>query len=128
MIIVDTDVMIDVLRGYYPAKVWLESLDRETVILPGLVAMELIKGCRNKKEIQVLLKEFASFQVYWPLPPTCNRALRILTSVHLSHGIGINDMLIGQMAVDLAKPLCTFNQKHYTPIPDLKTIQPYIKE
>jgi predicted nucleic acid-binding protein len=27
MILLDTDVMVDILRGYEPAKVWLESAD-----------------------------------------------------------------------------------------------------
>jgi predicted nucleic acid-binding protein len=40
MILLDTDVMIDVLRGYEPAKQWLESA--QEIGVPGLVAMELL--------------------------------------------------------------------------------------
>jgi predicted nucleic acid-binding protein len=51
----------------------------------------------------------------------------VFARYHLKHGIGILDTLIGQIAVDLDLPLHTFNQKHYSAIPSLKTIQPYRK-
>lgn len=52
MILVDTDVMIDLLHEYPPAVAWLDSLGEEEIILPGFVVMELIQGCRNKAEQQ----------------------------------------------------------------------------
>jgi predicted nucleic acid-binding protein len=36
MILLDTDVMIDVLRRYPPAVAWLESLGNEEIRLPVL--------------------------------------------------------------------------------------------
>ena len=50
MILVDTDVMVDVMRRHAPAVAWLDSLDTETIGIPGLVAMELLQGCRNREE------------------------------------------------------------------------------
>ena len=52
MILLDTDVMIDLLRKYPPAVAWLGSIGEEEVVLPGFVVMELIQGCRNKVEQQ----------------------------------------------------------------------------
>ncbi len=38
MILLDSDVMIDLLRGYPPAVAWLETLDEEEELaLPGFV-------------------------------------------------------------------------------------------
>jgi len=48
MLMSDTDIMIDVLRKYTPALVWLASLGSTELMLPGFVVMELIQGCRNK--------------------------------------------------------------------------------
>jgi predicted nucleic acid-binding protein len=48
----DTDVMIDVARGYAPALVWLASLGGASLDLPGMVAMELLQGCQNLAEQQ----------------------------------------------------------------------------
>jgi len=50
--------MIDLLRGYPPALECLNSLDEdEELFLPGYVVMELIQGCRNKKEQKILQKD-----------------------------------------------------------------------
>ena len=35
MILIDTDIMIDILRGYTPAIDWLVSLSDEEIVLPG---------------------------------------------------------------------------------------------
>ena len=40
MVLLDTDVMIDILRGYPPALAWLRSLDDDVIALPGFVLME----------------------------------------------------------------------------------------
>ena len=50
MLLLDTDVMIDLLRQYPPASAWLAAHSSEELILPGFVVLELIQGCRNKKE------------------------------------------------------------------------------
>ena len=48
MLLVDTDVMIDVMRNHTPAINWLQTLHQEQVDLPGLVVMELLQGCQNR--------------------------------------------------------------------------------
>lgn len=128
MILLDTDVMIDLLRQYPSAVAWLDSLGEEEVILPGFVVMELIQGCRNKAEQEKVERELGAYGVTWPSPATCGEALSVFASYHLSHGLGILDALIGQMAVGLNLPLYTFNQKHYAAIPNLETVQPYEKD
>ena len=61
----------------------------------------------------------------WPQPEACDRALDLYTGFHLSHGLGLLDALIGQLALELDLPLRTFNEKHYRAIPRLKLVQPY---
>lgn len=127
MIILDSDVMIDLLRQYPPAVDWLRHLGEEELVLPGYVVMELIQGCSNKIEQSKLETTIEGIEIVWPLPDTCDDALSIFGQFHLSHGIGFLDALIGQMAISLDLPLHTFNRKHYSVIPNLETIQPYIK-
>lgn len=127
MILIDTDVMIDLLREYPPSVAWLDSLGGEEIILPGFVVMELIQGCRNKAEQEKVERELGAYSVAWPLPEMCDEALSVFARCHFSYGLGILDALIGQMAVILNLTLYTFNQKHYTAIPKLKTVQPYKK-
>ncbi|MGH7791693.1 MAG: type II toxin-antitoxin system VapC family toxin, partial [Thermodesulfobacteriota bacterium] len=125
MIILDSDIMIDLLRQYPPAVAWLDSLGDEEIILPGFVAMELLQGCSNKAEQDKVEKVLTTFETVWPSPETCDEALNIFARYHLSHHLGLLDTLIGQMAVSLNMPLYTFNRKHYTPIANLATLQPY---
>jgi predicted nucleic acid-binding protein len=120
--------MIDVLRRYPPALTWLESLGDEELLLPGFVVMELLQGCRNKAEQEKLEEELQPYAVTWPSAETCNEARAAFANVHLSHGLGLLDALIGQTAVALQVPLCTFNDKHYAAIPYLQTVQPYTKQ
>ena len=80
MIILDTDVMVDLLRGYPPAVAWMDSLGEAEIALPGFVVMELIQGCRNKHEQRMLQQRIAPYNVLWPGPEDCDQALDICPS------------------------------------------------
>lgn len=127
MIILDSDIMIDLLRQYDPAVGWLASLGEEEILLPGFVVMELLQGCSNKMEQGKVEQFLAGFEIVWPLPETCTKALEVFARYHLSHNVGLLDALIGQTAVALNLPLHTFNRKHYAAIPRLVTVEPYNK-
>ena len=128
MILLDTDVMIDVLRHYLPAVNWLKSLGQEPILLPGFVVMELIQGCQNKLEQDKLMRTLLAYQTIWPSEEACHQALSVFGQFHLSHSLGLLDALIAQTAIAFDVPLHTFNQKHYEMIPGLQTVQPYQKE
>jgi len=128
MILLDSDLMIDLLRQYPPAIQWFDTLaEEEEIVLPGLVVMELIQGCSNKTEPGRLQQQLANYGTVWPAPEDCQRALEVFIQYRLSHHAGLLDVLIGQTAVALGLPLHTFNQKHYAFIPNLMTVQPYTK-
>jgi hypothetical protein len=56
MILLDTDVMVDILRGHEPAVNWLRAAAGQEVGLPGLVVMELVQGCQGAREQRKLEK------------------------------------------------------------------------
>ncbi len=125
MILLDTDVMVDVLRGHEPAKQWLNACGEEQLGMPGLVAMELLQGCRNGKEQQTLEKRMSAFVLYWPNDLDCERALTDLAKYRLSHNIGLMDCLIAETAIGLGATLASFNTRHYATLKALQTQQPY---
>ena len=125
MILVDTDVMVDVMRRYEPAVVWLDSLGTEIIGIPGLVAMELLQGCRNREEQNRLVRFLRPYQRYWPTQLDCARAFDGFAEHHLSHDLGILDALIAETAVGLDTRLASFNTKHYSVVPNVKIVQPY---
>jgi tRNA(fMet)-specific endonuclease VapC len=125
MILLDTDVMVDILRGYEPAKEWLEAADE--IGVPGLVAMELIQGCQNAREQKQLERSLSEYQLYWPDEDGCNRALASFSSHHLGDDIGLLDALIAETAIAANAELATFNVKHYRVLRGLQSIQPYMR-
>ncbi len=61
MYLVDTDVMIDIQRGYGPALAWFASLP-ELPSIPGFVVMELIQDAQNQQQVR------KNLQLVAPLP------------------------------------------------------------
>lgn len=125
MLSLDTDILVDIFRGYLPALRWLRTLGDISLGIPGLAVMELMLGCRDSRQLRELQQRLAPYQVFWPTPSDCDRALADYGKRRLSHGIGVIDALIGECAVGLGVPLCTFNVRHFRAIAGLTTDQPY---
>jgi predicted nucleic acid-binding protein len=125
MIVLDTDVAVDLLRNHPLAVAWLQGLGRAPLGLPGLVVMELLQGCQNKAEQQRVEQFCRPYALAWPSEADCQRALQDFAAYHLSHNLGLLDALIAHTAVGLNETLATFNVKHYGVIAGLKIIQPY---
>ncbi len=128
MILLDSDVLIDLLRKYPPAVTWFDALpEGEELLVSGYVVMELIQGCRNKVEQDRVQRQLAPHGVVWLSQADCDRALDVFATYRLSHNAGLLDVSIGQTAIALDAPLHTFNQKHYGFMPGIRTVQPYEK-
>ena len=52
MILLDTDVLIECLRGTAAARSWLQQATTEPFEIPGVVAMELVMGCRDQADLE----------------------------------------------------------------------------
>ena len=127
MILIDTDIAVDLLRQFPAAVAWLSNHLNDEIYLPGLVVMELLQGCANQREMTKVLQFVEPFPMLWLSPHESDSALHRFAAGHLSHNLGLIDALIGQLAFSLNVPLHTFNQKHFAAMPDLKTIQPYTR-
>ncbi|MBI5816267.1 MAG: PIN domain-containing protein [Nitrospinae bacterium] len=125
MLLLDADVLIDVSRNVKPAVAWLYSLD-EKPALPGLVVMELMKGSRDSSEMRAAVNLVNYFDFHWPTEKDCRKALEILFYASLSHNMGVIDTLIAAIAIGLNADLCTFNEKHFKAVPELRIIKPYL--
>jgi predicted nucleic acid-binding protein len=122
--LLDSDVMIDMLRRYRPALDWFDQL-AEAPGLPGLVVLELMDGCRNKRDLAAVQALVRGFAVYWPTAADGDRVTATYARLRLRFHISVPDLLIGECAVGLTATLCTFNVKHMGAIPGLVTEQPY---
>lgn len=126
MIFIDTDIVVDIYRGYNSAIDWKNSIQDE-IIISGYTGLELINGCTNSKDLNLIKKLLVSYSLIWTSEEICNKAFDTFSKLKLKTGIDFVDCLIGHTALEFDLPLYTFNKKHYKHIPKLKTIQPYKK-
>jgi tRNA(fMet)-specific endonuclease VapC len=126
MILLDTDVLIDIQRGRPQALEWFSQLT-ELPSIPGLVAMELIQGAQNTQQVRDALKLVAPLPIVWPTEADCARALSDFAALHLTQGLGLLDSLIASCALGNSATLCTFNIKHFRMVSGLIIEAPYKK-
>src|SRR5688572_6830627 len=117
MILVDTDVLIDCLRGTEPAEKWLEQSAVEALGIPGIVAMELLVGCRNRAELQRVQQFLNRFPVAWPEAIEFAKAHELLATHRLTSALSIPDCVIAAMSLHRKARLYSFNAKHFQVVP-----------
>lgn len=125
LIIIDTDILIDIGRGDNTAIACLQSIEQQfQLVISAVTQMELIVGCRNKVELQDLEKFLQHFQILKITEQITDRAVSLLGQYRLSHGLLIADALIAATALEYDEAFITKNQRDYRFIADLK-LQPY---
>lgn len=125
MILIDTDMAVDVLRGHGPAVEWWSGVTAERPVLVGFSAMELLGGCRDKKDLFRVDRFLGDITVLWPFPWTCEAGYRLYHDYRLTLGIGLVDSLIAATAMEYEVPLNSFNKKHFYGIVGLGLVHPY---
>jgi predicted nucleic acid-binding protein len=125
LIIIDTDILIDIGRGDNTAIDCLQHIEQQfQLVISAVTQMELIVGCRNKLELQDLEKFLQHFQILRITEQITDGAVSLLEQYRLSHGLLIADALIAATALEYDEAFITKNQRDYRFIADLK-LQPY---
>lgn len=125
-LVLDTDILIDVLRGYEPALNWLATLTEQPAVV-SVCVMELIQGCRNRADLQAVQQLIAPLDIWYPTDEEMRAALTVFLQGYLRLRLSILDAVVGSVITHRAAVLATFNTRHYRAIPDLTTLQPYTK-
>lgn len=124
-IIVDTDILIDAGRGVREATDCLAAISQRTSLAISVVTyMELMVGCRSKKELHELDRFLARFQIIQMTSRMSGTASDLLHDYRLSHGLLIPDALIAATAIVLDSPFASKNQRDYRFIGELNLL-PY---
>jgi predicted nucleic acid-binding protein len=123
VVVIDTDISIDVSRGNETAIVYLQNLTTNGSLAVSLITqMELLVGCRNKQEIVLLDKFLKRFQMIKLNEAISIIAVDLLRQYRLSHGLLMPDALIAATALSLNSGLATKNQRDYRFIDSLKLL------
>jgi predicted nucleic acid-binding protein len=118
--LVDTDVLIWHLRGYPQATRRLDQLGALTISAASY--LEVLQGLRNKAELTAVKKMMLKRQATM-LPLTeaiTRRAIALMESLALSHGVQMGDALIAATALEHGLPVLTANTKHFSAVDDLQ--------
>ena len=123
--LLDTDVLVEVLRGRSEAVSWLSSRPASTAGVPVIAWMELIQRARDHGERDRIMNQLAPHSIAHLETGDSQAASTWFAAYWFSHKIGILDCLIAAIAVRLSAPLYTFNTAHFRVIPGLDVRSPY---
>ena len=119
-ILVDTDILVDFLRGYNKAVEFVNA-HVALIILSSIVVAELYAGVKGEQE-QAALDSFISiFQIVSPDLGIAKAAGLYKRNYGKSHGVGLADALIAATAEAENAELKTLNIIHY---PMFKNMSP----
>jgi predicted nucleic acid-binding protein len=123
--LVDTSIFVDYLRGNETAKEWINSFPRGELAYSVITGAELLAGCRNRREQELVEKELALYPMVYISGMISVTAWEWYRELHLSHGAGFLDCLIGASAYQYGSTVCTLNDKHFKPFAGLSVERPY---
>lgn len=124
--LIDTDILIDYLRGNENAVKFLDDkFESSFCYLSTITIAELYVGVRDGNERQIIeqfIKEFLIVDIDYEI--ALNGGL-LRRDWGKSHGVGLSDALIAATAKKLKARLATLNIKHYPMFQDI--FSPYNK-
>ncbi len=122
--LLDTDVLIDYLRGEPQAITYLEER-AEPLLLSSITVAELFAGVRDGEERNVLNNFVRAFEVVAVNSEIAERGGLIRRDYKKSHNTGLADAIIAATAEHKQASLVTLNGKHFPMLDGVVT--PYRK-
>lgn len=123
-LLVDTDVLIDYLRGKAEAVSYLESLI-EPLLISVITVAELYAGVRDGAERTKLDEFIRAFEII-PVDRDISIKGGLYRRVYMkSHNVGLADALIAATSEAHQAQLVTLNSKHFPMLANI--IAPYQK-
>ncbi len=119
-ILLDTDILVDFLRGHSKAMAFVKASSAR-VLLSTIVVAELYAGVKGDAE-QDVLDDFVSLFRIAPVSANIAKAGGLYKRDYgKSHGVGLADAILAATAEAEDAELKTLNIKHY---PMLKGLRP----
>ena len=124
--LIDTDVLIDYLRGYPDAHSLFALLPDDCAISTVTVA-ELHAGVREGVERQALVTLLDTFELIDMSAAIAIQGGLLRRDWGKAHGAGLNDALIAATALVTGRVLLTLNAKHFPMMGTDQLVVPYLK-
>lgn len=124
--LLDTDVLIDYLRGNPKATAFVSALP-DTVYVSTITVAELHVGVREGPERVALADLLSTLRTLDISSEIAQQAGLLRRDYGRSHGVGLNDCLIAATAVVHGLQACTLNIKHFPSLKKAQLKQAYVK-
>lgn len=118
-LLLDTDVLVDFLRGYSKAVAFVNKYSSR-IILSSIVVAELYAGVKGEKETEILNNFVSIFKVISVTSDIAKRGGLYKRDYGKSHGVGLADAIIAATCEAENAKLKTLNTRHYPMIKGLK--------
>lgn len=121
MILADTDVLIDSLRGHEPSRgVVAREVEHGALATTAVTFFELSSGVRGERQAGAVADLLAALRIL-PFDVDAAEAATAIRRDLEARGstIGMADYLIAGIAVSRSLPLLTRNRKHFERVPGL---------
>jgi predicted nucleic acid-binding protein len=120
VVLVDTDILINHLRGDTATRDWLERARTEGPLTISVVTVAELTGGMRSDERQAAWRLLSAFQAVGVSELIARRAGEFMRAYRRSHsGIALGDYLIAATAAELGADLATRNVKHFPMFPGL---------
>jgi len=120
MILCDTDVIIEILKGNEKIIKTIESIGLENIAISSITVMELYFGALNKNELDKIKKHLKALNIVHFDNDVSELAVSMIESYSKSHGLQIPDAIIAATALLSELKLLTLNLKDFRYIDGLK--------
>ncbi len=121
--LLDTSVLVDLLRKHPPADSWLATQQR--LGIAPVVWLELLEGVANKRTQRRALSLLKRFERVDLTSADFDWAIQQAVLFRLSHSVDAMDCLIAAVSNRLQVPLYTRNLRHFAPLLGPLARQPY---
>jgi predicted nucleic acid-binding protein len=123
--IVDTTVIIHILRRHSAARAWFAS-QQVNLSITAITWMEVIYGAAGKSGQATALALLEQFEMIYLTQVDLEWAMQRLLTHRLSHGVAVMDCLIASVCHRLQVPLYTHNVRDMNIIlGSTLTVKPY---
>lgn len=120
MLLVDSNIIIDHLRGVPEATRFVQVVGKEGLAVSTVVEMELYNGVYNRAQYAKVRKTLLGFARIEINESISHTALLLSQKYALSHHLSVADTLIAATALVYDLELRTYNLKDFRFIPRLR--------
>ena len=127
MIVLDTDILINILRRKNRGEQWKDFLKDKSIAFTTITAFELFLGAEISKKYDQNMKAIKSLIQQFPVLPLSIKSSYIAATIYSDlqkkgQMIELNDIYIAAVTLEHDAELATDNVNHYQRVSQLKII------